>query len=459
MFPRGVRALFVAGLVGLAVLGLVEGPADAPRPLFKAPPDVGYVDPKVILGESGIRGRLAVVDLTALPAPPPGAGQPGVSTRGEVPETKVELNLFPEDRMKDVVRRTAGGGVKGPPAEGPVVVTGVLKRFERAGKETVTWLGRVEGRPYSTVAVTAHRGVVGASIASPGLGTFVVKPLPGKPGVSIVRQVDPGRIPECVNRAQVGRKRDARPGKGADKPAPAPAPAGGPEDGTRIDVMALYTTDAKTAEGGDVAVETLIHSAVARGNQALLNSRVDTVFNLVHLEEAAGYAEKPGGDGFDTMLAELTDPADGQLDGVHALRDTYRADLVFLVVANTALSGSANTMETASPEFESQAFSVTSREYAYDWISAAHEMAHNMGCGHDPGDSQSVGPYAHGLKFTAGGHDYRTVMSVRSGDRIEYFSNPSLSFLGVATGVANSADNARALNQTRGIVANFRQAP
>ena len=69
-----------------------------------------------------------------------------------------------------------------------------------------------------------------------------------------------------------------------------------------------------------------------------------------------------------------------------------------------------------------------------------------------------VFPYAFGHYING---SYRTVMSYStpcaSGcTRRPYFSNPNVSFMGAATGIAEQRDNARAGNQTASIVAQFR---
>ncbi len=172
---------------------------------------------------------------------------------------------------------------------------------------------------------------------------------------------------------------------------------------------------------------------------------------LVHMAEVP-YVEAGG---FSAHLNWLSSDA-----AVAALRDTYRADVVDLMVQDTQFCGIASLMVNVSPSFASSAFSVTARSCAVGNFSFAHELGHNMSAHHDPANGGSAAyPYAYG-HFVNG--SYRTVMAYSSEcssgcTRVSQFSNPDVSFLGAPTGIANARDNHRALNNTADVVANFRQ--
>jgi hypothetical protein len=233
------------------------------------------------------------------------------------------------------------------------------------------------------------------------------------------------------------------------------------DDGSTIDVLVVYTP-ASRVRYGQSGMDALIDLAVAETNQAYLNSQISTQIRLVYKGEV-DYVESTG---MDIDLARLQSPTDGIMDEVHALRDTYGADLVTLIEENGATSGVAYLMSTLSPDFASNAFSVVSSASATGYYSFGHELAHNMGSQHDYDNSlvPPVAPYAHGYRLPG---QIRTIMAypcANTCQRVPYFSNPNVLVngqpLGVDYGVDpdHAADNARSINEVRGVVANFRQS-
>jgi peptidyl-Asp metalloendopeptidase len=81
----------------------------------------------------------------------------------------------------------------------------------------------------------------------------------------------------------------------------------------------------------------LINLAVAETNTAYSRSAVIPRLRLVHQEEVS-YTES--GD-FSTDLNRLTNPSDGFMDNVHALRNAHGADLVSLIIEGASLCGLA----------------------------------------------------------------------------------------------------------------------
>ena len=159
----------------------------------------------------------------------------------------------------------------------------------------------------------------------------------------------------------------------------------------------------------------------------------------------------------ETDLNAITSATDGLMDAVHARRNAVGADLVKLVVGNTAggACGVAWLLTSLSPsyDFAPNAFSVT----AYPCISPnytfGHELGHNMGSNHAPEDGATVSlyPYSFGYKHPA--NVFRTVMAYNcpgSGcPRVLYFSNPSVSYSGLPTGTAAQHNNALSINNAR----------
>lgn len=227
--------------------------------------------------------------------------------------------------------------------------------------------------------------------------------------------------------------------------------AGNPQ----IDVMVVYTTKARNGAGGTANINAIIQNAVDVTNDAYANSLVPQRINLVHTVEV-GYGE--GSTLGDDLTWVRTDA------NVAALRNTHGADLVALITdTGKGYCGIAYVMRTVDVSFEQYGFSVTARGCAGGGsLTFPHELGHNMGLEHDPANGASPAnasyPYAFG-HYVSG--QFRTIMSYSSEctsfcPRIAYFSNPSVSVGGFATGIADQRDNARALRNTDSVVAAFR---
>jgi Calx-beta domain/Metallo-peptidase family M12/Divergent InlB B-repeat domain len=246
------------------------------------------------------------------------------------------------------------------------------------------------------------------------------------------------------------------------------------DDGSTIDVMVVYTPQALAAAGGLAGMESRIALAGTETNETYANSnvkqRVRIVFSAVVSFNDTGNISDD--------LTKLRSTTDGILDEVHPLRDAYGADAVSLWVSNAGnLCGIGYLMSTESSGFAGSAFNVVALSCATGNLTFGHELGHNMGLRHDlfvdtgtntltPENSTvavSGVNYAHGYIDTV--NRFRTNMAYTDGctaagvscPKIKNFSNPDVTRNGAPTGVAATANNARALNDTRETVANFRQ--
>ena len=264
------------------------------------------------------------------------------------------------------------------------------------------------------------------------------------------------------------------------------------EDGSRIDLLVVYTPAAEETAGGSAAIRAVIDLAVAETNQAFRDSGVITRVNLVGVEEVNyRYSEQ------DPSPTEflLRDPSDGYLDEIHAMRDERAADLVALFVTDpfpyggTAFVLRAPHLANAAEEY---AFSVNHIKYP---SVLAHELGHNMGLDHDRWDEvnrcctardgrtlgEGLYPYGYGyVNQHAFEPDasvqsrWHTIMAIGSQcadaglrcGRVFRYSNPDLIYNGDPTGVPGDerttsltgpADARRTLNGARHIVANYRR--
>ena len=328
--------------------------------------------------------------------------------------------------------------------ESPMVA--VFNRWERVSPTSLALIGYIHEIPGSEVIFVSNGSMLTGTITLPGQ-LFQIKPVENV--IHELQEIDPKSYPEHL------------------EPIPVPAEPGfstldfpSPDDGTQIDVMVVYTAAARDAAGSTTAIESQIDLAVVETNQGYANSGVTQRIRLVHKEEI-NYSES----GFDwnTALNHLQNTTDGYMDNVHALRDTYHADVVVLIVSVNNYCGLGYLMQTVSPSFAAYAFCLVSQDCATGYYSFAHEMGHNMGAHHDRANASGPGAYPYSYGYQAPDQAFRTVMAYNCPggcQRINYWSNPEVNYNGQPTGFLytdpNSADNRRTLNNTVFTVANFR---
>jgi len=337
-----------------------------------------------------------------------------------------------------------------------VATFATLRRVDIRPPNSITWVGSIDGAPSNgTVALTVYDGVLHGTVRVYGRGLFRVRWVEG----------DHYEVQEI--RAQGLRCEPLMvPPRGTPQP---PAPQGGSgatsaDDGSQIDVLVLYTDQARSGAGGQQQIDAAIDNAVSEANTALDNSEISTRLNLVQ-KQLVDYTES-GESSTDLLRLQATD--DGYMDSIHDERNALHADLVALVVETmqSGVGGTAYQMTNLGSDNAKWAFSVTKRTQLDD-LTLAHELGHNMGCAHARDDYEDPGP--HGVYSYSYGHHwigltgpYSTVMSYDHFFdlqwRISHFSNPDVEYRWYATGVAgpDGADNARTINNTAFTVANFR---
>jgi hypothetical protein len=324
-------------------------------------------------------------------------------------------------------------------------------RIEVRGPGNFTWYGRVRDYDRSDVVLSVVDGAVagGIGLASSRAGqarTYRLHSL--RNGGQLLQELDPAQMPPDHPPGWTG----VPPAQSASEVQIEGVQA---DSGASVDVMVVYSDEAAAASAGGIGAD--VQYAVDRANLAYSNSGITTQLHLVYAGPAI-YAES--GD-FNTDLNRLTSTADGYMDNVHTLRNTYGADVVTLLIENGAYCGLGYVNSGAST-----AFTVVNRGCSGGYLSMAHEIGHNFGALHDPYVDSGTNPYAwgHGYVFLPG--QWRTVMAyndqcVANGGnctRIANFSSPNVNYGGSPTGTAATHHNARVHNDRAVTVANFRTA-
>lgn len=228
------------------------------------------------------------------------------------------------------------------------------------------------------------------------------------------------------------------------------------QDFTTIDVMLVYSPDARLAAGGVAQIESEVANAIALANTAYSESGIGVQLQLVKTYEL----DSPESGSMSQDLVSLTEADDSKWDEIHKLRDESGADLVAALLNNNTSCGLGWVM-TAPSAYPDYGFSVIARDCIGNH-SLAHELGHNMGAQHDVDNSAAQGAYtySYGWRFSGDTEGpLRTIMAYAPGFRINRFSNPNLMYDGQALGIIGQADNASTLERTKGIVASYRSAP
>ena len=343
----------------------------------------------------------------------------------------------------------------GAPVPGPFAVLGspglALVSTGTTGQGYRSWHFEDPAAPAARASFVELDGFVTGSVR--GADGVAWEIAPDGAGVVVLSRL--GELPPCGGAVA--------PPEGLGHPVlPAgPRLLGACDPATQIDVLVAYTPAVVTEGGGESAVLGLIALAESDANTAYAASGIATRIRVVRTQRLDyDHAD------FGTDLTRITNPTDGFLDVLHPLRDALGADMVALIRPAGEYCGIAYLMPENSTASDYLAFSVTGRG-CLSTQTFAHELGHNMGCCHAPGDgggctSGGLYPYSLGHRFTGNsGTQFRTVMAYSPGSRIDRFSNPNVLYDGRPTGLPagdpnGERSNARTINETAAAVANYR---
>ena len=346
------------------------------------------------------------------------------------------------------------------------------KKVVRKGDNRFTWIGKVEGMPNSMVIISVIDGSVSGSVFTGA------------------KEYSFGTDGQVVTVSEVGSLPFNNPVVIPDTTGKTFTPMGEskvslPDGGDVCDVMVVYTPAALDMAGSLEDMETVIDTFIATANEVYNNSEITMELRLVHIALVDYDADATYEDGED-YLEDLTS---GAIPEVDDLRDLYGADLVCMLTdlqfdaapgdPTPGYSGVAYLMPEFSLDSESFCYSVvgmpTSGLIAPLSLTFTHELGHNMGCGHAVEQLVQPGPGV--FEYSSGwyikdavdpdfGLPQSTIMAYQDKNsdgseyyiRIPYFSNPNIDLGFGPIGDADTADNARTINETRYAVCNYRRS-
>lgn len=237
----------------------------------------------------------------------------------------------------------------------------------------------------------------------------------------------------------------------------AASPASSPTMGTQaispgatatIRVQVVATNQAVTAYGGDM--QALVELAVAEANQGYVNSNVGINLQLANYR-TVNYTSVS----HETDVARFRSTTDGIMDDIHTTRDQNAADVNVLVTSDSSYCGIASAIGATA----ATAFATVYYDCATGYYSFAHEIGHLQAARHDPAADPTTTPYAYGHGYRAPNNAWRTIMAYNctvNCPRLNYWSNPDVTYGGQAMGTATQSHNQRVLVNTKAAMAAFR---
>lgn len=251
---------------------------------------------------------------------------------------------------------------------------------------------------------------------------------------------------------------------------------------TPIDILVLYTNQARIDAGGDPndvndreAIESLVEASVDHSNVALMNSQTNTrVYNLSTAPLFSGF--NLTGD----VLGDRERFAENPV--VQHLRNVVGADIVTLMVGNPSSNFSycgvafvqthetcghsdINTYCTTGENFEDFSFNIVSQECSVLDDTFTHEFGHLMGGNHVDIPSQLTQSWVNNV-INNGYPDafaelvngtFASIMSINfDTPRRLYFSNPNVTVNGVPTGENGTKHNAKIIDELSPTMSEYR---
>lgn len=242
-------------------------------------------------------------------------------------------------------------------------------------------------------------------------------------------------------------------------------------DPADMKVLIIYTQASLTHAGSQAGMNNLIAQAMARCNNASINSNLGMNFILSY----SGLTTYIEGASSNEDLGRLRGKTDGFMDDVHTLRNTHAADFVHLISFVTDTGGLGYLLNNRNGN-EDTAFALT-RVQQLSWTDTLiHEIGHNMSAHHAKGQNVQSGPtnwsnwpentWTAGWRFQGNNNTYYVDLMTYSGSSswndgisstsISYFSSPLINYQGVPIGNAVDGDNTRSMKALKHTMSKYR---
>jgi hypothetical protein len=327
-------------------------------------------------------------------------------------------------------------------------VRAIPRKLVKRSNINFTWYGTLSEIPGTAVLVVHDENVTGTVRSDKEL--YKIRPIGS--GLHALIEVDQSKLPKDDPPSFMEKERKEERGREdlpiqrkADESAQADTPA--PE----IEVLVAYTQFAER-ESGDITG--LIQLAIDETNQSYDNSGIALRLHLAHTHRVR-YNE--GGRSFPMILQQFADTDGGLMDEIHSLRQKHRADVAVLLVHSPGeIGGAALTIKAEALS----SFAVVQYDQATGTYVFGHEIGHLQGARHNPEEDPKNFPYPHGHGYL-NGSNWRTIMALNcdppcNAYRLQYWSNPDVTYDGVPMGTTHTHNNSRVLNETGEAVAAFR---
>lgn len=311
------------------------------------------------------------------------------------------------------------------------VTTAIRDKSSTESDGSTVWVGHMSSG-VGRVTFVVKNGSVAGSIQ---IGARLFKVLPIASGMQAFQEINSSMMPS----------EDPPPRPGATITNDIASNDAPPGTSTPVlDILVTYTTNVESAVS-DVGV--LAQLAIQESNTGLTNSTAGVRFRLAGVAKMV-YDET--GKSWNTIRDNFFNRTDGVMDNVVLKRNSVRADITVLLVQQADWCGEAYGIGTNTED----AYVVVNQSCATGYYSFAHEIGHILGARHDVNADPTNTPFAygHGYQYfnSNGVGQWRTIMAY-SGTcgcpRIDYWSNPDVTYGGVATGTTAAANNARVLTQ------------
>lgn len=334
-------------------------------------------------------------------------------------------------------------------------ITLLRTKFELRGKKSFLWEGEALESSMAQITLTVFNGdLAGHLINVPGdfhitylgEGRYLLEEIDSS---QFIPEAPPLRPPHALIAPLPGEKTIKN--MGTNNPLYESILAAS----STVDIVVFYTAAVASAYGN---IKSEIQNGIDLMNAALERSQVSYRVRLTYRGQVS-YTESGTAA---TELSRLTNTNDGYMDTVHSTRTANCGDVVSLWTKDTSDACGVAWMlqNTTSSTNTTYAFNVVDVDCANSNLSFPHEVGHNLGANHD-----TTADAGNGLFSYSHGHfvdqQWRTILAYTTGctnancPRVGYYSNPSVSYSGSATGVSNVSDNALTFRTSMPYVSNY----